>query len=669
MLLYDNRGRLRLICQIYGSIYKRVAFPVVGMVAYSVGLLFVRRLFDEYLPAVDHPFASQSFGTLIAFAVCFRTNIAWNRFWEACQEVTMMFSKWGDAFSQLQGFINSTIKIKPDCDVEKLEHYRCEITHMFTLLSAMAVERLSRGDIRRMEMRRRKGVPWAEQVVFRENLRAKDLTGSRNLIPIRIVKVRREKRSSSHSSLITEEDLSESESESDSPKRLAVVPSVSKISIQLKQMKDSWQMPVSIIGDLSKEELKRLRSSKDRINLVLLWVNELVTNLQPLILVPPPILSRVYQELSNGTLGYSQAEKLSDIPFPFIFAQLLAVTIIFFAAVAPITFTVITGDSWITPVISSGVVIAFWSLNEIAKELENPFGEDANNLPLVDAHERFVEFLVEMHGTTLPEDREYASMRTSPSTVYSRDSSSPKRSYVNEGPVETQMGGVSPTARAAAGGHLKSRTRDISSIHSESSNTPASSSSQKRVFPSTYSEQPEQRMSTLMLPACATGHAQHSGTGGHGQQDHYSTGHTSHCVMPSMLEHSNLIDESPRQAQPVLHEPPPLPVRNGEEGSHRWPDEGRYAKASGVDLRIDEEHEQQEEQRDEKPAGQAGNTSMTSVVPNQVVADQAASTSTSTASHNMQRPVQDAPTTSDRNSALGVPPSDRCSMNDQRLLS
>merc|ERR1712217_300664 len=43
----------------------------------------------------------------------------------------------------------------------------------------------------------------------------------------------------------------------------------------------------------------------------------------------------------------------------------------------------------------------------IAKELENPFGNDANTVPLVDAHERFVEFVAGMFGAALPFDRNY----------------------------------------------------------------------------------------------------------------------------------------------------------------------------------------------------------------------------------------------------------------------
>merc|ERR1712190_260802 len=120
---------------------------------------------------------------------------------------------------------------------------------------------------------------------------------------------------------------------------------------------------------------------------------------------PPPILSRVFQELSNGALGFNQAVKLSDVPFPFIFAQLLTLTILCFAIVSPIAFTVITGLSWFTPVISSITVTSFIALNQLAMELENPYGDQANTVPVMDLHERFVEGLVELYSMHLPNSR------------------------------------------------------------------------------------------------------------------------------------------------------------------------------------------------------------------------------------------------------------------------
>eukprot|EP00929_Paragymnodinium_shiwhaense_P064406 TRINITY_DN32249_c0_g2_i3.p1 TRINITY_DN32249_c0_g2~~TRINITY_DN32249_c0_g2_i3.p1 ORF type:complete len:490 (-),score=88.64 TRINITY_DN32249_c0_g2_i3:73-1542(-) len=348
---------------------------------------------------MDNPYVAASSATLIAFSVSFRTNIAWSRFWEACREATFMFSKWTDAYLQLMSFINATEKFNggENEDTEFLEHCRIELTHYFSILSAVASQRLVRGDIRRMEMRRAKGMSWKDQIVMQEDLAATDLTGAGELVAMRVI-----------------DPASKKDKRNQNKRRNAMKARQQTMGFLDKykrgmslDFRDSWESKLSVVGKLSEKEQERLEVSKDRVALCILWISEMVMLLAPKIVAPAPILSRVFQEMSNGALGFSQAEKLSDIPFPFIFAQLLNLMLISFTLYAPITFEIVTGDTWLTPLISTITVFNFWALNEIAKELENPFGDEANNVPAVGMHEAFVERLMELMETTLPSDRSF----------------------------------------------------------------------------------------------------------------------------------------------------------------------------------------------------------------------------------------------------------------------
>merc|ERR550514_1484907 len=134
----------------------------VGLVelVYSLLIAFLIPFYEEayaLLPVVDHPYAVQSFGVLLAFSVTFRTNISWSRYWEACTHTQFMWSKWGDSFMQLQAFINSSErKYANDRErVEELEHCRQTLVHWFSMMSALATDRLIRGDINRMEVKTR----------------------------------------------------------------------------------------------------------------------------------------------------------------------------------------------------------------------------------------------------------------------------------------------------------------------------------------------------------------------------------------------------------------------------------------------------------------------------------------------------------------------------------
>jgi hypothetical protein len=264
-------------------------------------------------------------------------------------------------------------------------------------------------------------VRWNDQIVFREHLRFHDMTGSRrlcNLSKLNLLDLQPNLDLSFQGTASDEQKLS-SELKLHALGKANVKRAVTRVQVPMAASlglshtdtddtagnADTWQAPVQIVGDISGEELARLEKSDDRINLVISWLYELVTDIVPSVAVPPPIISRVYQELSNGALGYSQAEKLADVPFPFIFAQCLALSLVIFTLVAPIAFADLAGNSKLNPVISSFVIVLFWSLNEMAKELENPFGIEANNVPVGDYHERFVFFLGQTHHNMLPRDR------------------------------------------------------------------------------------------------------------------------------------------------------------------------------------------------------------------------------------------------------------------------
>merc|ERR1719392_125561 len=90
--------------------------------------------------------------------------------------------------------------------------------------------------------------------------------------------------------------------------------------------------------------------------------------------IPPPIQSRIYQELSNGMLGFNQAMKIADVPFPFPYAQLLLVLLTLYVCIIPVYMVCFTQSAIGAPVLSFLLFEGIWGINETAKELENPFG-------------------------------------------------------------------------------------------------------------------------------------------------------------------------------------------------------------------------------------------------------------------------------------------------------
>lgn len=104
---------------------------------------------------------------------------------------------------------------------------------------------------------------------------------------------------------------------------------------------------------------------------------------------PPPIVSRVFQELSNGLLAYNNAMKMKQVPVPFAYVQFNALLLNSFNILCPIAVARFTENivmSGLTAALITGGFTALWL---VANELEDPFGTDHNDLPVLQYHTEF----------------------------------------------------------------------------------------------------------------------------------------------------------------------------------------------------------------------------------------------------------------------------------------
>ncbi|CAJ1437573.1 unnamed protein product, partial [Effrenium voratum] len=98
--------------------------------------------------------------------------------------------------------------------------------------------------------------------------------------------------------------------------------------------------------------------------------------------IPPPILSRVYQTLSRGFVNLLNAVKIKDTNFPFPWAQIIMLLLVVHSIFTPLIVTsMMTSYQWAIPV-TFLPVFGMFALNQVAAQLEMPFGQDDNDLPL-----------------------------------------------------------------------------------------------------------------------------------------------------------------------------------------------------------------------------------------------------------------------------------------------
>ena len=130
-------------------------------------------------------------------------------------------------------------------------------------------------------------------------------------------------------------------------------------------------------------------------SLVVNWIQEeLCAAIQSgLMIIPSPIYSRIYLELSNSTLGHNQALKFRLVQFPYGFAHhcvLMGSILLFFY---PLGVFVLTQNFMVAIVTAFCNSFGYMSMMEIAREAEEPFKPKyveglgfacANELPLVE---------------------------------------------------------------------------------------------------------------------------------------------------------------------------------------------------------------------------------------------------------------------------------------------
>jgi len=166
---------------------------------------------------------------------------------------------------------------------------------------------------------------------------------------------------------------------------------------QIHSLHDETFQVIDLHG-LDEGSLKAIKQcpTSSRVELVSAWIHQLIvdnidTGIMP---APPPIQSRVFQELSNGTMNMNNAQKIAATPFPFPYAQMTSVFLLIHWVLTPVLMCSWTGH-WVWSFVWTFTpVLSFWCINLIAAEIEQPFGNDSNDLPTHGLQETMNETLI-----------------------------------------------------------------------------------------------------------------------------------------------------------------------------------------------------------------------------------------------------------------------------------
>ena len=167
--------------------------------------------------------------------------------------------------------------------------------------------------------------------------------------------------------------------------------------------------PLLIIGGVSNGEIKQLqkaRGSHAKVTLAMSWLKEFIIREHlngSLGNVHSAIISRLVQFISDGMLHYHLARKIMYIPFPFPHAQLSAFYSGIMVFAVPFLMDQYTSVLWMGSLLSFLTVTCLVGLHEVARELENPFRNVPNEIPLCTLQAMYNEALITMFSGFNPD--------------------------------------------------------------------------------------------------------------------------------------------------------------------------------------------------------------------------------------------------------------------------
>jgi hypothetical protein len=167
--------------------------------------------------------------------------------------------------------------------------------------------------------------------------------------------------------------------------------------------------PFRVIGGVSDAEIQVLQSARGpfaKTALCTMWLQEFMTReylAGSMGSVAPPILSRLYQNTSDGMLGYNQARKVVFIPFPFPHAQITSLFVLVIVGFTPVLMLSFVNKITLGFLLNLLTVMCFTGLHEVARELESPFQNVPNDIPANNIHSQYNEALMTMFSGYHPD--------------------------------------------------------------------------------------------------------------------------------------------------------------------------------------------------------------------------------------------------------------------------
>jgi len=152
------------------------------------------------------------------------------------------------------------------------------------------------------------------------------------------------------------------------------------------------------ISVISAQDLNTVYSASNKVEIVYHWIEALIVEQVKtgVLSIPPPLLTRVFQELGRGMVLYHEGMQLVKVATPHPYTATTQLMLVILSIMAPFTACSNSETLGWPLVFTFLLVFVLWSLHFTAAELENPFGDDANDLDLRTAQEELNSRLIDL---------------------------------------------------------------------------------------------------------------------------------------------------------------------------------------------------------------------------------------------------------------------------------
>lgn len=144
-----------------------------------------------------------------------------------------------------------------------------------------------------------------------------------------------------------------------------------------------------------------------KVEIVFQWLQLIIlqSTKNGMIDAPAPIVARSFAQMNSGMVEFQKMATITDTPFPFPYTQMIAIMLTLHSLITPLLLGTMTSANTIAMGLFTFVqVFALTSLNLTAQEIEQPFGDDANDLECAEVQQEInssLYLLLETHTQSI----------------------------------------------------------------------------------------------------------------------------------------------------------------------------------------------------------------------------------------------------------------------------